>query len=378
MFRLGLIVNPLAGLGGPAALKGSDAQDTACIAAERGVYSRIPERLAAFFSQLQPHRDQIQILTVSGQMGEAQVLDNGWTARIVSRSSESTSAEDTRNAAQALMQTGVDLLIFVGGDGTARDVCQVVGDRQAVLGLPAGVKMHSGVFAVTPMAAASVVQSLLRGRLVAARLAEVRDIDEAAFRAGKVRTAWYGDMLIPDDQLLVQCVKCSGLPDDEAQLEELSAWLLETMQPDVLYVLGSGGTLHHLKQALGLPEPTLLGVDLWHNGQQVGADVFEQNLFDTVCHYPKVSILLSVIGGQGVVLGRGNQQVSPRVIRAAGLASLHFIATHKRLEALGGRPLLLDSGDDMLDRELSGFRQVLCGYEDALLYEFRYLDCQSE
>lgn len=373
MFRLGLIVNPLAGLGGPAALKGSDAQDTSHIAAERGVQSRTPERLATFFSQLLPQQQRIQLLTASGQMGETLATANGWMVQIVYQTPDQTSSHDTCNAAKALMQAGVDLLIFVGGDGTARDVYQAVGDKQAVLGLPAGVKMHSGVFAVTPMAAASVVQSLLRGRLVAARLGEVRDIDEAAFREGKVRTAYFGEMLIPDDQLLVQCVKCSGLPDDEIQLDELCAWLQEEMQPDVLYVLGSGGTLHQLKQNLGLEQPTLLGVDLWLNGQQVGVDVYEQQLFDIVSHNMKVRIVLSVIGGQGVVLGRGNQQLSPRVIRSAGLDSLHFIATQKRLEALGGRPLLLDSGDDVLDRELSGFRRVICGYEDSVLYEFRYV-----
>ena len=117
----------------------------------------------------------------------------------------------------------------------------------------------------------------------------------------------------------------------------------------------------------------MLGVDLWCNGEQVGVDVREQQLFAAVIQYPDTGIYLSVIGGQGVVLGRGNQQLSPRVIRAAGLGSLHFIATQKRLEALAGRPLLLDSGDDTLDRELSGFRRVICGYEDAVLYEFRYV-----
>lgn len=373
MFRLGLIINPLAGLGGPAALKGSDAEDTAHIAFERGVQSRTPERLATFFSQLLPQQERIQLLTASGQMGETLATAYGWTVQIVYQTPDQTSALDTCNAAKAMLQAGVDLLVFVGGDGTARDVFQAVGDKQAVLGLPAGVKMHSGVFAVTPMAAASVVQSLLRGRLVAVRLGEVRDIDESAFRDGKVRTAWYGDMLIPDDQLLVQCVKCSGLPDDDIQLDELCAWLDETLQSDVLYVLGSGGTLHRLKQTLGLPEPTLLGVDLWLNGEQVGVDVYEQQLFDAVSQHANVNLLLSVIGGQGVVLGRGNQQFSPRVIRASGLDSLHFIATQKRLEALGGRPLLLDSGDDTLDRELSGFRRVICGYEDSVLYEFRYV-----
>jgi predicted polyphosphate/ATP-dependent NAD kinase len=234
--------------------------------------------------------------------------------------------------------------------------------------------MHSGVFAVTPVAAASVVRSLIDGRLVAARLAEVRDIDEAAFQQGQVRTAHYGELLIPDDQLLVQCVKCSGLPDDALQLDELSAWLAESMEPDVLYVLGSGGTLFDLKQRLGLPSPTLLGVDLWCNGEQAGVDLHEQALYEQVCRAGSVQIFLSVIGGQGVVLGRGNQQISARILQRVGIEALHFVATPKKLQALAGRALVVDSGDDELDRRLAGFRKVITGYDDAIFYPIRYLD----
>lgn len=233
--------------------------------------------------------------------------------------------------------------------------------------------MHSGVFCVTPRALVSVVNSLLEGRLVALRHAEVRDIDEAEFAQGRVRTRHYGELLVPDDQLLVQKVKCSGLPDDALMLDEIAAYMLECIEDDdAVYVLGSGGTLMHIKQALGIEQATLLGVDVWHRGQSLAVDVHEQALFDLLANHSEVRIVLSVIGGQGVVLGRGNQQISPRIIRHAGLQNLKFVATQEKIKALNGTPLRVDSGCDSLDRELSGFHRILCGYEDELLYEVAY------
>ncbi len=373
MFRLGILINPMAGLGGPAALKGSDAKETAILAAQRGVCSRTPQRLEAFFTALDDYRERIEVWGCDGAMGLGDIELSGWHIQRCYQPHTPCSAADTVAAARVLHEAAVDLLIFVGGDGTARDIYTALGEHQAVLGLPAGVKMHSGVFAVTPVAAASVVKSLIDGRLVAARLAEVRDIDEAAFQQGQVRTRYFGEMWIPDDQLLVQCVKCSGLPDDVLQLDELSAWLVETMAPDVLYVLGSGGTLFDLKQKLGLPQPTLLGVDLWCNGEQVGSDLHETALYEAVCQAAEVQLYLSVIGGQGVVLGRGNQQISARILQQVGLDALNFVATPQKLQVLGGRPLVVDSGDDQLDRQLAGFHKVITGYDEAIFYEIRYL-----
>ncbi len=373
-FRLGLVVNPYAGVGGPSALKGSDHKDSLDVAAERGVQPRVNQRVRDMLVALQTDLKRIHIITASGLMGEhaCEGFSLGKVS-IVYDAPEKTNSKDTHLATEQIRNAHIDLLVFVGGDGTARDVFSVIGDTQTVLGLPAGVKMHSAVFAVTPKAVASVIDSMINHRLVSARMAEVRDIDEDAFSKGQVKTRYFGEMQIPDDQLLVQSVKCSGILDDEIMLDELSAYLAETIDyDDTLYILGSGGTLKHFKSFLGLTAPTLLGVDVWYKGEVIHHDVHEQQLFDLVQQYKQVKIILSVIGGQGIVLGRGNQQISARIIEAVGIESLQFVSTQTKLLALNGRPLSVDSGSDALNKRLSGFHKIICGYEDFVLYEISY------
>ena len=374
IFRLGLLVNPLAGIGGPAALKGSDHPDTLEHARARGVELRAEQRAKEMLSELAELLPQIKIITASGAMGENACHQfEPADMQLVYQSPEQSSAQDTFDAARCIQQQRVDLLVFVGGDGTARDVFRAIGSEQTVLGLPAGVKMHSAVFAVTPKAVASIIESMLNHRLVAARMAEVRDIDEQAFVQGQVKTRYFGEMLIPDDQLLVQSVKCSGLLDDELMLDELCAYLQETLDPGCLYILGSGGTLKRLKETLGINEPTLLGVDIWYQGKLIAKDAHEQQIFALIQDYPCCKIMLSVIGGQGVVLGRGNQQISPRIIEHCGIDSVQFISTQSKLLALEGRPLKVDSGSNALNKKLAGYHKIICGYEDFVLYEIAYV-----
>ena len=375
VFRLGLIINPFAGLGGPAGLKGSDHPDTASLAAALGVKSKVHDRVIEVLEGLRQRLGTLHIVTASGLMGEAACHDfsSVFTIETVYTSPLPSTAQDTIEAAKRIVAQSIDLLLFAGGDGTARDICTAIGQNQPVLGLPSGVKMHSGVFAVTPRAVVSVVESLVQRRLVAARLAEVRDIDEQAFGQGRVCTQHFGELLIPDDQLLVQSVKCSGLLDDEIMLNDLCAFMVEELVDNTLYVLGSGGTLKVLKSAMGIAQPTLLGVDVWYQGQVVALDVHERQLFELVQQYPQSILVLSIIGGQGVILGRGNQQLSPRIIEYIGLDRIKLIATQQKILALGGKPLCVDSGADQLDRRLSGYHKIICGYDDALLYEVRYL-----
>lgn len=373
LFRLGLLINPYAGVGGPAGLKGSDQFQVLEIAKQRGVEPKAQIRVQEMLTALAVHIHSIEIVTASGAMGEnaCSAFQPG-NIQVVYQAPLVTTSDDTLKAARCIQQHHVDLLVFAGGDGTARDVFSAIGSELTVLGLPAGVKMHSAVFAVTPNAVASVIDSMLHHRLVAARMAEVRDIDELAFARGEVKTRFFGEMLIPDDQLLVQSVKCSGLLDDEIMLDELCAYLLETIEPDTLYILGSGGTLKRVKLAIGLTEPTLLGVDVWFQGKCLLKDAHEQQLFELIQNYQQVKIVLSVIGGQGIVLGRGNQQISARIIEQIGLDALHFISTQAKLRALQGKPLRVDSGSDDLNRRLAGFHKIICGYEDFVLYELAY------
>ena len=383
-FTFGLVLNPVAGMGGPAALKGSDATSTVDVATSRGVQAKASERLKSVLKGLKTLKAEGRIGTIKfvcagGKMGGdlCSEFSDCFDIDVAYEAPELTRAQDTVLASIQIMKRSIDMLLFVGGDGTARDIYSVVGEKQCVLGIPAGVKMHSGVFSVTPKAVVSVIESMASHRLVAARMAEVRDIDEEAFSQGRVNTRHYGEMLIPDDQLLVQSVKCSGMLDDELMLDELCSFMSEELEEGTLYILGSGGTLRHLKSTLGLDEPTLLGVDVcFFDGTHVellAKDAHEQQLFEIMQSYSSVKIILSIIGGQGIVLGRGNQQISPRVIRLAGLKNLQFISTQEKIRALNGRPLRVDSGSDELDRELSGFHKIICGYDDAILYEIAYL-----
>ena len=368
-FRLGILINPVAGIGGPAGLKGSDAPETQRIAKERGVESKVHARVKEVLALLSDEADRIELILPSSQMGEiALPAEHSFSYSIAYSCAQHTTADDTVRAANALCERGLDLLLFAGGDGTARDVFSAIGNTQAVLGIPAGVKMHSGVFAVTPRAVASVVKSLLSASLVSASLHEVRDIDEKAFSEGRVETRFFGEMLVPDDQLLVQQVKCSGLSDDALMLEELAAYIAELADDDSLWILGSGGTLKTIKSHIGVTEPTLLGVDLWHQGECVVKDAHEAQVFEWLGRCAQAKLVLSVIGGQGIVLGRGNQQISPRVIEAVGIDNLMLVSTQKKLHALEGRPLMVDSGSAELDARLSGYHRVLCGYEDVVLY----------
>ena len=373
MFRLGILINPIAGLGGPAGLKGSDHIDTPAIARERGVESKVHARVFEMLSELLPFQKDIELIVASGDMGLNAVQLDGWAHQVLFESPQSSSAEDSVRFASMLHAHSVDLLLFAGGDGTARDVCRAVGETQAVLGLPAGVKMHSGVFAVTPKAAASLIMNLIKGSLVAARLSEVRDIDEAAFAQGRVSTRYFGEMLVPDDQLLVQSVKCTGLQDDDLMLDELSAYVVEQFDDETLYILGSGGTMKRIKETVGINDGSLLGVDVWFQGETLALDVHEAQLFELIQGFSQLKLILSIIGGQGVVLGRGNQQISPRVIETVGVDNLMFVSTQQKIQELGGQPLHIDSGSDALDAALSGHHKIICGYEDAILYPIQYI-----
>ena len=266
----------------------------------------------------------------------------------------------------------MDALLFVGGDGTARDVLGALRDAGAqalpVLGIPAGVKMHSGVFAVTPEAAADVLKGVLDGALIGIEAREVRDIDEAGYRQGVVRTRHFGELQVPTAPRWVQQTKVSGRESEPLVLDELGAWIKELVDPDDYWVFGPGSTTAAILEHLG-HAPTLLGVDVLHGGECVLADASANELESLlVPHGERARIVLTAIGGQGHVLGRGNQQFTPQLLRRLGRERLVVVATRSKLAGLEGRPLLLDSGDPTLDRDWAGRWPILVGYDDAVLY----------
>ncbi len=373
--RLGLLVNPYAGAGGPLAFKGSDelpaalreqlqAQAAAGLAPAQ---QRVLDMLSVLQRGEACSRRPLHWLTVAGAMGEHVLRQANIAAEVLPLSlPEHTLADDSRRAARALQAAGVDLLLFAGGDGTARDVCAAIGLQVPVLGIPAGVKMHSGVFAINPQAAAAVLQLLRDGQWVSVEVAEVRDIDESGLQQGRVRARHYGEMRVPVEPRYLQQVKCSGREVEELVVAEIVADVLERLQPGVRYALGPGTTTAAVLAALGLPA-TLMGVDVIADGCLLAADASADTL-RTLADEGEMQVLLSPTGGQGSLIGRGNQQLRPDLLRRIGRAGVQVLATHAKLDELAGRPLRLDTGDAALDAEWSGWWDIVTGYQQRVLY----------
>ncbi len=368
VFRLGLIVNPLAGVGGAIAQKGSDAISSLDEALALGATPRAQQRSLQALRVLQGL--PIEIITWSGSMGDQVAREAGFAPLVLgakpTKPTEQTSGADTERAARALQEYGVDLLLFAGGDGTARNICNAVDKTQPVLGIPAGVKIHSGVYAVTPGAAGEVVAQLVRGELVSFAAQEVRDIDEAAFRQGRVRAKYYGELCVPCEHRYVQAVKASGTEVEALVLDDIAAGFAEQMRDDVRYIMGSGSTVAAIMDYLGL-DNTLLGVDVIENGELLASDCTAQQLLALSAGH-ETQLVITPIGGQGHIIGRGNQQLSPELLMRIGRNSLHLVATKAKLKALQGRPLIVDSGDIAVNQMLSGVLPVQTGYADSVLY----------
>ena len=367
-FKLGVVVNPFAGIGGALALKGSDGAEIREKALAMGAEKKANEKMAKALSILEALSGQFTVVTASGDMGETICESLGIPYEVIyTADAVQTEGEDSERAAKAMVDANVDLLLFAGGDGTARNICSVVGTQVPVLGVPAGCKIHSGVYCVSPSAAGQVVSQMIAGELVSEMDAEVRDIDENAFREGKVIAKHYGEMRVPAELTYVQAVKMGGKEDEALVLDDIAAYVGEIIDdaPDTYFVMGSGSTVGAVMDFLGL-ENTLLGVDVVKQGELIASDVTASELI-ALTHDKPTKVILTVIGGQGHILGRGNQQLSPAFIRQIGKQNMLVVATKQKLQALNGKPLRLDSSDAMLDAELAGAFTVITGYKDKVL-----------
>ena len=370
MKRLGLIVNPVAGMGGRVGLKGSDGKETLRRAVELGAVRLSPGRAVEALRRVARIREEVEVITYPGEMGEDEAREAGLQPTVIGSISEgSTTREDTIEAARTMAEMGVDLILFAGGDGTARDLVEAVDGEVPVLGIPAGVKIHSGVFAINPGEAGELAALYLEDGSVNLRELEVMDIDEEAFRDDRLSARLYGYLKVPYVEAMVQNTKSGSAATDEFSLEGIAADIVDGMEKDVLYVLGPGTTIRPITERLGLHK-TLLGVDVVLNGEFVAADANEERLLELV-EGLETRIIVTVIGGQGFVFGRGNQQISPRVIRSVGVGNVTIVATPSKLAALQGRPLLVDTGDPELDETLSGYAKVVTEYGRRVVYRVR-------
>jgi len=346
---VGFIVNPVAGMGGTVGLKGTDGKAILKKAITLGAKPVAPARAESFLSELKPLKDRLRLIVGAGRMGENEAQNCSFSYAVIGKKKKETSAKDTMEIAQRIKEIGADLLVFCGGDGTARDVLNAVDMSLPVLGVPTGVKMHSAVFAVNPEAAAQIVKEFLFEGLPL-KEAEVMDVDEEAFRKGRVSAELYGYMLVPYEPFLIQGFKIAS-PITESELRNQAAiaiYIIENMEPNVVYIVGPGTTTRTIGDLLDA-DKTLLGVDLFCNKQLIAKDVNEKQILEKISG-KKAKIIVTPIGGQGFIFGRGNQQISPKVIRQVGLDNIIVVATKSKLENL--KSLRVDTGDPSLDEEL--------------------------
>lgn len=369
--KLGFIVNPIAGMGGKVGLKGTDGTEILQRARELGAEPEAPKKAIKALEILTPLRDKLRIITCPGDMGENEAVAAGFVPTVIGDRKDDTGPEDTEQAARHMLNLGVDLLLFAGGDGTARNIYNAIGAKMPALGIPAGVKIHSAVYANHPRSAGEVALKYLQGELETLREAEVMDIDEEAFRQGQVTAELYGYLQVPYERQLVQSLKAGRTEGEEAALDAVADRIIDEMELDVLYIIGPGTSTRPIMDKLDLPN-TLLGVDLIKNRRLVASDVSEQEILRHL-DGQQTKIIVTVIGGQGYIFGRGNQQLSAKVIQKVGKKNIRIIATKNKIVSLRGQPLLVDTGDDEVNAEFNDYMRVVTSYNEEMMYKVQGL-----
>ena len=380
MKKIGLIINPVAGMGGSVGLKGTD--HVVEEALRRGAVPGSEKRAETALRELLPYKDELLICTGAGHMGGELAQRMGFRTEVFPVGTDTgaakapadadilaasafcfaTAGSDTIALGKRLLNEQADLLLFAGGDGTARDIYQAVGTELVCVGIPAGVKIHSPVYAKNPGAAGKLAAMWMSGRIKRYEEKEVLDIDEDAYRSGHINTALYGYLKIPAERALTQNRKAPTPLSDEAAIESIAYEVTDHMEPDVVYLVGAGTTTRGVMKKLGLPN-TLIGVDVVENGKVLENDAYGERILSHI-RGKRAKLILTVTGGQGFLFGRGNQQLTPEVIRTVGKENLIILATSSKLAELRGNPLLVDTGDDALNEELCGYYRVITGYKE--------------
>lgn len=378
-------MNPIAGMGGAVGLKGTDGREILEEAVKRGAKPNATRRADEFVQALQPAWAHLYVLTGGGALGGNLLETTGLSHEVVYESEiagpetgalkiaghqpvPSTTARDTRVLAKELCARQVDLLVFVGGDGTARDVLAAVGTDVPCLGVPAGVKIHSSVFAVNTTAAARLILQFMQG-LVPTHEAEVMDIDEAAFRDNQVSSKLFGYMRVPHEPTYVQASK-SGSPatvDERQNQKQIARFVVEHLEPETTYFLGPGTTTLAVSRELDLPK-TLLGVDVFRDGKILERDAAERDLLDYVAQGP-CKIIVTAIGSQGFVFGRGNLQFSHRVLEKVGPGNITIILTRSKFASLPDGKIRIDARNPATDAAFRGYYRVIMDYGEYRIVE---------
>jgi predicted polyphosphate/ATP-dependent NAD kinase len=368
MKRIGLIVNPIAGLGGRVGLKGSDGLEIQQRAIDLGARPRAPDRAIEALKCLLYMKTDLDILTCPGSMGEIAVTEAGFTPHLLDTfQANPTTAEDTRSAVNEMLQKDLSLLMFAGGDGTARDIYSACGIEIPTLGIPAGVKIHSAVYAIHPRAAGELAAAYLQSKTETI-LAEVVDLDEEAYRQGCVSPRLYGYLKVPYVKRYIQGVKVSSTMISSACLKGIAEDISKRMELSTVYIFGPGSTTQAIAMHLGM-DKNLLEVDAYLDGKLIASDANESVLLEILANNRPVKIIVTPIGGQGCILGRGNQQISPDIILKVGKKNILVVCTKEKLDAFKGRPLWVDTGDSEVDKTICGYLPIITGYKEYVMYK---------
>jgi predicted polyphosphate/ATP-dependent NAD kinase len=367
MKKIGLIVNPIAGMGGSVGLKGTDGTIYKK-AIELGAKPVTPKRTEELLSHI-THKKGIELFVAPGKMGETYIEKFGIAFKLIGHISKETTSEDTKKIARKMVDEGIELLIFVGGDGTARDVFDAIDLKIPVIAVPSGVKIFSPVFAVSARAAAEMVDAFIkRTELIEM---EVLDIDEDAFRDNRLASKLYGYLMVPDAKRLLQKGKEASRRDKTSVYNtiEIAKEIVEKMDKETLYLLGPGTTLKAISDEMGLPK-TLLGVDAVFNSKLIGRDLNEEGILKLLGKYKSKKLVVTPIGGNGFIFGRGSKQFTPEILRQVGRENIMIVGTYDKVSKLDC--LRVDTGDFKVDELLSGHIKVMVGKKEEMVMEVRY------
>ena len=375
-FILGLIVNPISGMGGSVGLKGTDGKETLKKAIKLGGKPNANQRVAEFLQSLEGFQSKIKFITCPGYMGEISTKKFNFDYKLIInpkfrelKGIYDTNAEHTKLAAQKMKKVeDLKLILFVGGDGTARDILDAVGATKPCLGIPSGVKIYSSVFSLNPKAAASTVLQFLWDELPLTQ-SEVLDIDEKAYRKDELVSKLYGYLITPNSPEYCQYSKLSSPLSDQNNQERIAEKIIETLEENTYYLLGPGTTVKAITDKLGLHK-TLLGVDLLYNDQIIASDLNEQQILAYINNNP-IKIIVSFIGRQGFLFGRGNLQFTPKILKLVSTSNIIIIATKFKLNSIPDHCLRVDSRDADLDNKMRGLYKVIIDYDEIKIIELK-------
>ena len=364
--KIGFVVNPIAGMGGKVGLKGTDGvlKQAIKLGAKPIASDKATETIKEFISSY-PKKDEIQWFTCSGIMGGDELNKAGVNQIeiVYSPSSDKTTSDDTKNACKKFLDKNVDLILFCGGDGTASDIFEIVSNKIPILGIPSGVKMHSGVFGITTNASAKMLHEFVNERLTIGDV-EIMDLDEVRYRKGEwnIRLLGIAKGIVEPTYVQVGKSTFESISDDEIK-DELSEHIIDETEQnnDFLFLFGSGGTIDYIARKIGINN-TLLGIDAFYNKKLIGSDLNEEGILKLLEKYPKAKVILSPIGAQGFILGRGNLQLSSKVIKKIGLDNIIIVSTPAKLAST---PIIrVDTGNKKLDQMFAekDFMMVVIGY----------------